>query len=590
MTAAGIGQIVLYAVVLVALCVPLGAYMARVYTGQAMWSQRVLGPLERLFYRLFGITPDHEQTWKQYAIAVMVFNVLGIFAVYLLQRMQAHLPGNPNGLPAVDPRVAFNTAVSFGTNTNWQAYGGETTMSHLVQSAALGVQNFVSAATGMAVLIPLIRGFVRKHADTVGSFWVDLTRSTLYILLPLSIVLAVVLVQQGVPQTSDGKETAALLDAQPGTPPADAKPGTVAPPVTEQPIAVGPVASQVAIKQLGTNGGGYYNVNSAHPLENPTPLSNFVECLAILLIAGALCFTFGRMVGSRKQGIALLVAMVILLVPFVGLALHQEQQPNPAFSSLQVDSAASADAPGGNMEGKEARFGISASALWATTTTAASNGSVNSMHDSFSPLGGLAPMFLIALGEVSFGGVGSGLYGLLIFAIVAVFIAGLMVGRTPEFLGKKIEAYEMKMASWAILVPVAAVLLGAALACFADETYTKALANHGPHGFSEVLYAFISQGNNNGSAFAGLTGGGTFMATAGGICMWVARYWIIIPTLALAGSLARKKRVPPSAGTLPTTGPLFVILLVGVVLLVGALSFVPALALGPIVEHLTLHP
>jgi len=324
MTAAGIGQIVLYAVVLVALCVPLGAYMARVYTGQAMWSQRVLGPVERLFYRLFGITPDHEQTWKQYAIAVMVFNVLGIFAVYLLQRMQAHLPGNPNGLPAVDPRVAFNTAVSFGTNTNWQAYGGETTMSHLVQSAALGVQNFVSAATGMAVLIPLIRGFVRKHADTVGSFWVDLTRSTLYILLPLSIVLAVVLVQQGVPQTSDGKETAALLDAQPGTPAADAKPGTVAPPVTEQPIAVGPVASQVAIKQLGTNGGGYYNVNSAHPLENPTPLSNFVECLAILLIAGALCFTFGRMVGSRKQGIALLVAMVILLVPFVGLALHQE--------------------------------------------------------------------------------------------------------------------------------------------------------------------------------------------------------------------------------------------------------------------------
>jgi len=590
MTAAGIGQIDEQVDVLVALCVPLGAYMARVYTGQAMWSQRVLGPVERLFYRLFGITPDHEQTWKQYAIAVMVFNVLGIFAVYLLQRMQAHLPGNPNGLPAVDPRVAFNTAVSFGTNTNWQAYGGETTMSHLVQSAALGVQNFVSAATGMAVLIPLIRGFVRKHADTVGSFWVDLTRSTLYILLPLSIVLAVVLVQQGVPQTSDGKETAALLDAQPGTPAADAKPGTVAPPVTEQPIAVGPVASQVAIKQLGTNGGGYYNVNSAHPLENPTPLSNFVECLAILLIAGALCFTFGRMVGSRKQGIALLVAMVILLVPFVGLALHQEQQPNPAFSSLQVDSAASADAPGGNMEGKEARFGISASALWATTTTAASNGSVNSMHDSFSPLGGLAPMFLIALGEVSFGGVGSGLYGLLIFAIVAVFIAGLMVGRTPEFLGKKIEAYEMKMASWAILVPVAAVLLGAALACFADETYTKALANHGPHGFSEVLYAFISQGNNNGSAFAGLTGGGTFMATAGGICMWVARYWIIIPTLALAGSLARKKRVPPSAGTLPTTGPLFVILLVGVVLLVGALSFVPALALGPIVEHLTLHP
>jgi K+-transporting ATPase ATPase A chain len=360
--------------------------------------------------------------------------------------------------------------------------------------------------------------------------------------------------------------------------------------VTEQPIAVGPVASQVAIKQLGTNGGGYYNANSAHPLENPTPLSNFLENLAILLIAGATCFMFGRMVGSRKQGVALIVTMAILLVPFVALTLYEEQEPNAAFSSLSVDSQASALQPGGNMEGKEARFGISASALWATTTTAASNGSVNAMHDSFSPLGGLSPMFLIALGEVSFGGVGSGLYGLLIFAIVAVFIAGLMVGRTPEFLGKKIEAHEMKMASWAILVPVAAALLGAAFACLVDETYSKALANHGPHGFSEVLYAFVSQGNNNGSAFAGLTTSGTFFATAGGICMFVARFWIAIPTLAIAGSLARKKLVPPSSGTLPTTGPLFVVLRVGVVLLVGALSFVPALALGPIVEHLVLHP
>ncbi len=565
MTAAGIGQIALYAIVLVALCVPLGAYMARVYTGEARLAQRALGPLERLLYRLFGVDPAHEQTWKQYAIAALVFNVLGIVVVYLLQRLQAYLPENPNGLPNVDPRVAYNTAVSFATNTNWQAYGGETTMSHLVQSAALGVQNFVSAATGMAVLIPLIRGFARKHAETVGNFWVDLTRSTVYILLPLSIVLAVVLIQQGVPQTTAGKETAMLLDAQPGTPPADAKPGTVVPPVTEQPIAVGPVASQIAIKQLGTNGGGYYNVNSAHPLENPTPLTNFLENIAILLIAAATCFTFGRMVGSRKQGVALIVTMAILLVPFVALTLHQEQQPHPAFASLSVDSQPSALQPGGNMEGKEARFGISASSLWATTTTAASNGSVNSMHDSYSPLGGLSLMFLMALGEVSFGGVGSGLYGLLIFAIVAVFIAGLMVGRTPEFLGKKIEAYEMKMASWAILVPVAAVLLGAGFACFADETYTKAIANHGPHGFSEVLYAFISQGNNNGSAFGGLTGSGTFMATAGAICMFVARFWIVIPTLAIAGSLAKKKLVPPSSGTLPTTGPLFVFLLVGVV-------------------------
>jgi K+-transporting ATPase ATPase A chain len=611
MTAAGIGQIVLYAIALVALGVPLGAYMARVYSGEARLAQRVLGPLERLLYRLFGVDPAQEQTWKQYAIAALVFNVLGIAVVYLLQRLQGVLPENPGGFGAVDPRVAFNTAVSFATNTNWQAYGGESTMSHLVQSAALGVQNFVSAATGMAVLIPLIRGFARRRAETIGNFWVDLTRSTLYILLPLSIALAVVLIQQGVPQTTDGVETAALVDptgasprpageaagiptpgasasrnaAQPGAPPADARPSTVVPPVTRQPIAVGPVASQVAIKQLGTNGGGYYNANSAHPLENPTPLTNFLEDLAILLIAGATCFTFGRMVGSRKQGIALIVTMAILLVPFVALTLYEEQQPSPALASLSV-----ALQPGGNMEGKEARLGISASALWSTTTTAASNGSVNSMHDSYSPLGGLSPMFLIALGEVSFGGVGSGLYGLLIFAIVAVFIAGLMVGRMPEFLGKKIEAYEMKMASWAILVPVAAALLGAGFACFADETYRKAIANHGPHGFSEVLYAFISQGNNNGSAFAGLTGSGTFMATAGAICMFVARFWIVIPTLAIAGSLARKKLVPPSSGTLPTTGPLFVALLVGVVLLVGALSFVPALALGPIVEHLVLHP
>jgi K+-transporting ATPase ATPase A chain len=590
MTATGIGQIILYAVVLVALGIPLGAYMARVYTGKATFAQRILGPVERLLYRMFGINPDHEQTWRQYAISTMVFSLLSVVVVYVLQRLQAHLPENPNGLANVDPRVAFNTAVSFGTNTNWQAYSGETTMSHLVQSAALGVQNFVSAAAGMAVLVPLIRGFVRKRAETVGSFWVDLTRTTLYILMPLAIVLAVVLIHQGVPQTTDGKETAALLDAQPGTLPADARPGTIVPPVTEQPIAVGPVASQISIKQLGTNGGGYYNVNSAHPLENPTPLSNFVECLAILVISCALCFTFGRMVGSRKQGVALLITMGVLLVPFLGLAVQQEQRPNPALTSLSVDQQASTLQPGGNMEGKEARFGISASALWATTTTAASNGSVNSMHDSFSPLGGMAPMFLIALGEVSFGGVGSGLYGLLIFAIVAVFIAGLMVGRTPEFLGKKIEAYEMKMASWAILVPVAAVLLGTAFACFADETYTKALDNHGPHGFSEVLYAFLSQGNNNGSAFGGLTASGTFFATAGGICMWVARFWIIVPTLAIAGSLAKKKIVPPSSGTLPTTGPLFIVLLVGVVLLVGALSFVPALALGPIVEHLVLHP
>jgi K+-transporting ATPase ATPase A chain len=491
----------------------------------------------------------------------MMFNVLGILLVYALQRLQGSLPGNPLNLSGVDPRVAFNTAISFGSNTNWQTYGGETTMSHFVQAVALGTQNFVSAATGMAVLVALTRAFKRKQADAIGNFWVDLTRSTIYILIPLSIVTAIALIATGVPQTTAG---------------------------SEQGLATGPVASQVAIKQLGTNGGGFYNVNSAHPLENPSPFSNFLECLAILLIPTGLCFTFGRMVGSRRHGVTLLIVMALLTIPFLALTLQQEQAGNPALTSLDVDQVASYMQAGGNMEGKETRFGISASALWANVTTAASNGSVNSMHDSYTPLGGLSPMFLMMLGEVAFGGVGSGLYGLLIFAIIAVFIAGLMVGRTPELLGKKIEAYEMKMASLAILVPVIAVLVTTAIACLVDETYTKALANHGPHGFSEVLYAFVSQGNNNGSAFAGLTASNTYFATAGGIAMWISRYWIIIPTLAIAGSLARKKIVPPSSGTLPTDGALFVILLTGVVLLVGALSFVPALALGPIVEHLFL--
>ncbi len=588
MSGAGIAQIVGYWVVLIALAIPLGAYMARVYEGKARFAQKILGPLERLLYRLFGVKPETEQSWQRYAVALLVFNLLGLVLVYGLQRLQGILPGNPNDLPAVDPRVAWNTAVSFASNTNWQAYGGETTMSHVVQALALGVQNFVSAATGMAVLVALVRGFTRKQVDEVGNFWVDLTRSTVYILLPLSIVFAVFLVQQGVPQTPDGHETAALIQA---TADADGHP------VVDQQIAVGPVASQVAIKQLGTNGGGFYNVNSAHPLENPTPLSNFFQNLAILLIAGASCFMFGRMVGSRRQGFALIVTMLVLVLPFVALSAWQEQKPNPAFADLGLDQEASELQPGGNMEGKEARYGISASTLWATTTTAASNGSVNSMHDSYSPLGGLAPMVLMQLGEVAFGGVGSGLYGLMMFAIVAVFIAGLMVGRTPEFLGKKIEAYEMKMASIAILVPCAAVLLGTAFACLAQETVgvtgvagvadvPGVLNNPGAHGFSEILYAFSSMGNNNGSAFAGLTASKTFYATAGGICMFVARYWIIIPTLAIAGSLARKKSIPASAGTLPTDGPLFVLLLVGTVVLVGALTFVPALALGPIVEQL----
>jgi len=579
MSGPGILQIVAYAVVLVALGLPLGAYMARVYTGEARLAGRIFGPVERFLYRITGVRADEDMGWKRYAIAALLFNLFGILLVYALQRLQGSLPGNPNGLGAVDPRVAFNTAISFGSNTNWQAYGGETTMSHLVQAVALTVQNFLSAATGMAVLVALVRGFLRKHADGIGNFWVDLTRSTLYILIPLSIVTALILVWQGVPQTVDGHATAHLVQAA-----ADAKGN----PITEQAIAVGPVASQIAIKQLGTNGGGYYNVNSAHPLENPTALSNFVEMLAILLLPVALCFTFGLMVKSRRQGVALLAAMTILFVPMLALTLQQEQAGNPVLSHLGVDQVASALQAGGNMEGKEVRFGISASSLWATTTTAASNGSVNAMHDSFTPLGGLAPMVLIGYGEVVFGGVGSGLYGMLMFAIVAVFIAGLMVGRTPEYLGKKIEAYEMKMASVAILVPCAATLVGVALACLSGET-SKALANPGAHGFSEMLYAFLSASNNNGSAFGGLTASGTFYATAQGICMWLGRYWIMVPVLAIAGSLARKKIVPASSGTLPTDRPLFVILLAGTVVLVGLLTFVPALALGPIVEHLQLH-
>jgi K+-transporting ATPase ATPase A chain len=554
--------------------------MARVYTGEARFAQKIIGPIERAIYHVGGVDPAKEQSWKRYAIAVMLFNVAAIVVVYLLQRMQHGLPGNPNDLPNVDPRVAWNTAVSFASNTNWQTYGGETTMSHLVQALALTVQNFVSAATGMAVLVALVRGFVRKNADAIGNFWVDLTRSTLYILVPLAIVLAVVLAQQGVPQTIEGTDTVAMMEQ--GVVDADGNA------VSELPIAVGPVASQISIKQLGTNGGGYYNVNSAHPLENPTPLSNLLECLAILLIPAALCFTFGRMVGRTRQGIAFLAVMWLLFIPFLVLALQQEQAGNPVLTSLGVDQVASQLQSGGNMEGKEVRYGISASTLWATATTAASNGSVNSMHDSYTPLGGLVPMVMMGLGEVVFGGVGSGLYGLLLFAIVAVFISGLMVGRTPEFLGKKIEAYEMKMASIGILVPCAAVLVATAIGCLTWEGVAK-LNNPGAHGFSEMLYAFLSQGNNNGSAFAGLTASGTFYATAGGICMFVARYWIMIPVLAIAGSLARKKLVPTTAGTLPTEGPLFIVLVAGTVLLVGLLTFVPALALGPIVEHLQLH-
>ncbi|NUP11616.1 MAG: potassium-transporting ATPase subunit KdpA [Polyangiaceae bacterium] len=570
--------IVFYLAVLTLVGVPLGAYMARVYEGRARIAGKILGPVERLFYRIAGVREGADMSWKTYAFAVLAFNLAGALVVYALQRLQGSLPLNPDGMSAVTPEVSFNTASSFASNTNWQSYGGETTMSYLTQMGALTVQNFVSAATGMAVLIALIRGFTRKEATGIGNFWVDLTKSTLYVLLPLSIILAVVLVSQGVVQTFDGHAGATLVRQ---TVDADGHA------VLEQPLAMGPAASQIAIKQLGTNGGGFFNVNSAHPFENPTALSNFFQVLSILVIAAAFCFTFGQLVRDKRQGWAIYAAMLAIFIPLLVLCTWSEQSGNPMFTHLGVDQAASALQSGGNMEGKEVRYGVADSTLWATATTAASNGSVNSMHDSFTPLGGLVPMWLMQLGEIIFGGVGSGLYGMLLYAIVAVFIAGLMVGRTPEYLGKKIEAKEMKMASLGILLPAASVLVLTAIAC-AGNWGTAPLANPKAHGFSEMLYAFSSQSNNNGSAFGGLTASGTFYATAGGIAMLIGRYWVIVPVLAIAGSLAKKKIVPVSPGTLPTHTPLFVGLLCGTIVLVGALTFIPALALGPIVEHLQM--
>jgi K+-transporting ATPase ATPase A chain len=556
MNTSGLLQIALYMVVLTLLVRPLGAYMARVYEGKRTFLDAVLGPVERLIYRLAGVNPSQETGWKGYAAAMLVFNFAGLLVVYGLQRLQGFLPLNPQGFGALSPDSSFNTAVSFASNTNWQGYGGETTMSYLTQMLGMTVQNFVSAASGMAVLVAFIRSLARQTAQTIGNFWVDLTRSTLYILLPLAIVLAVVLVTLLEP-TVDAEGKA----------------------VTEQVLAVGPAASQIAIKQLGTNGGGFFNANSAHPFENPTPLSNFLEMLAILLIPAALTYTFGRMVGDRRQGWALYATMLVLFVAFLALAWQQEAAGNPALTRLGVEAAS------GNMEGKEVRFGVANSTLWATATTSASNGSVNSMHDSYTPLGGLVPLTMMMLGEVVFGGVGSGLYGLLAFVIVAVFVAGLMVGRTPEYLGKKIESFEMKMASLLVLIMPITVLALTALASVTAAGKASVL-NPGPHGFSEILYAFTSQGNNNGSAFAGLKANTPFYNLTGGLAMLIGRYWLAIPALAMAGSLAAKRKVPAGAGTLPSHTPLFVAWLIAVVILVGALNFLPALALGPIVEHL----
>ena len=599
MTANGYLQIAFYLVVLIALAKPLGAYMAAIYEGRPAVLNRLGAPLERLIYRLCGVKESEEMGWTRYALAALWFTLVGLLAVYGLQRLQNLLPLNPAGVAAVSPDSSFNTAISFVTNTNWQGYGGESTMSYLTQMLALTVQNFVSAALGMAIVIALIRGFARQSAQTIGNFWVDLTRGTLYILLPLSIVFALVLVAQGVPQTLSAYQTVPLvesveydnpkLDAA-GQPVKDEKGNPVTEKATqkEQLIAVGPVASQIAIKQLGTNGGGFFNANSAHPYENPTPFANFLELLAILMIPAALCCTFGVMVGDRRQGWAVLAAMTIVFVALLAVCVGAEQAGNPALSKVGVDQTASATQAGGNMEGKETRFGVVNSALWATATTAASNGSVNAMHDSFTPLGGLVPLWLIQIGEVIYGGVGSGLYGMLMLVIVGVFVAGLMIGRTPEYLGKKVEAFEIKMASIAVLVPLFTALFGTAVGVM-SEAGRAGVANPAAHGFSEILYAFSSASGNNGSAFAGLSANTPFYNTALGIVMFFARYWIIIPVLALAGSMAAKKKVPAGAGTLETHTPLFVFFLVGVVVIIGALTFIPALALGPIVEHLALY-
>ena len=580
MTAAGIIQIVVFLAAILAIVKPLGAYMARVFEGEPVFLEKVFGPIERLTYRLAGVPNSAEQRetdWKTYAGAMLLFHFVGIVVVYLIQRFQGALPLNPQGFSGTTPDLSWNTAVSFATNTNWQSYGGETTMSNLTQMTALAVQNFASAASGIAILVALVRGMSRKSASTIGNYWVDMTRVTLYVLVPAATILAIIYVSQGVVQTFAAFPSVALLQA---TKDADGHS------IVSQVLALGPVASQLAIKQLGTNGGGFFNANSAHPFENPTPLSNFFEIFGMMMIPAALTYTFGKMVKDTRQGWAVLATMFVVLLPLLVLCAAQEQAGNSALSALHVDQASSALQAGGNMEGKETRFGISASALFATVTTAESCGAVNSMHDSFTPIGGLVPLWLIQLGEIVFGGVGSGLYGMLMFAIVAVFVAGLMVGRTPEYLGKKIEAYEMKMASLSILFPAATVLIFTAIAVVTDAG-AKGVANPGPHGFTEILYAFSSAANNNGSAFAGLSANTPFYNTTLGLSMFFGRFWVKVVVLALAGALAKKKLVPASAGTLPTHTPLFVTMLVGVIVIVGALTFIPSLALGPIVEQLT---
>ncbi len=581
------------------LCVkPLGLYIANVMEGAPIWPLRAGSVLERLIYRLCGVDPAEEMGWKRYAVALLVFNALGALLLYALQRLQYWLPLNPQHFSAPSPDSAFNTAVSFITNTNWQSYTPETTMSYLTQMAGLAVQNFLSAATGIVVAVVLIRGLARHTAKTVGNFWRDLTRVTLYVLLPIACVLALVLVSQGVIQNFSPYKQVTMLEPvtyqqqkvdAAGNPVTDGAGNPVMQTVTTrtQTLPMGPVASQESIKELGTNGGGFFNANSAHPYENPNAFTNLLEMLAIILIPASLTYTFGRMVGDTRQGWAVLAAMAILFVGLYALCNYSEQAGNPRIAALGVNEAASALQSGGNMEGKEVRFGIAGSTLFATIATTTSTGAVDSMHDSYMPLGGMVPLFDMMLGEVVFGGVGSGLYSMLIFAIIGVFIAGLMIGRTPEYIGKKIEAFEMKMSAIAILVMPLIVLVGTAVAV-SVQAGQAGVANPGAHGFSEILYAFTSAGNNNGSAFAGLSADTLFYNTALGLAMWLGRFWPIVAVLAVAGSLAAKKRIPVTEGTMPTHGPTFIVLLIGTVLLVGALTFVPALALGPIIEHLML--
>ncbi|KUZ38088.1 MULTISPECIES: potassium-transporting ATPase subunit KdpA [Burkholderia cepacia complex] len=588
----------LYIVVLIALAIPLGRHIANVLDGSSFVVRRIGRPIESSLYRLAGVDPDVEMSWKHYAIAVLAFNALGVAVVYGVLRIQQWLPGNPQAFGPMTPDAAFNTAVSFVTNTNWQDYTPEQTVSYLTQMIALTVQNFFSAATGIAVVFALIRGFARHTSKTVGNFWVDLTRITLYVLTPGAFIVALLLVSQGAIQNFASYADVQTLqvthyqapktDAQ-GNPIKDAKGNPVMADLKadKQTLAMGPVASQEAIKMLGTNGGGFFNANSAHPYENPTPLSNFIQMIAMLVIPAALCVVFGRVVEDQRQGYAILAAMTVAFAIACWGEISAEQAGNPVLTTLHVDQRASALQNGGNMEGKETRFGIAQSGIFTVATTSASCGAVNNMHDSLTPLGGFVPLLLIQLGEVIYGGVGSGLYGMLIFALLAVFVAGLMIGRTPEYIGKKIESYEMKMVSIAVLLTPLLVLVGASIGVL-SAAGVAGIANPGPHGFSEILYAYSSAANNNGSAFAGLSVNTPFYNVTLAVAMWFGRLGTIVPVLAIAGSLAEKKRIAVTAGTLPTHGPLFVILLLGTVILVGALTYVPALALGPVVEHLMI--